>query len=853
MSLPPSDSAEQSGPPPTPPPRPVPMFGFNAEGVPDSLRGNPRWVLWRYELVKNNWQKVPLNARAGTRADSTHPATWSSFDDALSGLTRFPNCDGAGIVFEQPGLVMGIDLDDCVDTSGRLTPEALRIVRDLDSYTEYSPSGTGVKVFVRATKHTDRCSTSSLSGMSKIEIFDDERYFTVTGHHLPGTPMEVQDRQEQVDALCQLAFPPEANLKHNPAPPGTVIGDDQWVIDKIRGTSQAAKFNKLFAGDTSDYDNDASRADLALCSILAFWCGRNPVWMDRIFRASGLYRGKWDRTDYRERTLNKAISGCTEVLDSSPRNQLGDVLIAPLAGESPPVRAIMLGTDEYRVVNEVIGALVADPELYQRGNKICRIIVEGAATEDGAIARAAGASRISLVAPAYLRERITEFADLTRRGEKGIEPAHPPPWLVPAVMAREAWPGLRNLICVSGTPVLRPDGSVWETPGFDEHTGVAFIPSCEYPPLPGAPDIDDARAAADSLMEVICDFRFVSEAHRAAWFAAAVTPLVRSAFSGPAPLFLFDANVRGAGKTLLVQCVGELTQGRTLPVCGYTQCPEELRKKITSIAIAGDSVVLFDNIDGPFGNGTLDRLLTSTRWTDRVLARNEMVDLPIRTVWYATGNNIELAADTVRRVVHCRLDVLEQRPEDRTGFRHPHLIKWVREQRARLVVCGLIVIAAYCRAGRPSQGLTPMGSFEGWSDLVRSGLVWAGLPDPCGTRDSLAAIADTGEQTTGQLLQALKLFDPHNDGILVADLIARCWGPSGNLPSEPVSVAVRAAVENFRGVQPGKAPSPRVVGTKFKSVRRRCIDGMMLDTDPDEKRAAGAVWRVKHVGGMPPV
>jgi hypothetical protein len=820
--------------------------------IPAALRERPQWVCWEYIYREGKQTKCPMNARRGGKADSTNPATWASFDEAVAAWKANAYA-GIGYVFGADDRFCGIDLDDCVETSGTLSPEALKIIRDMNSYTEYSPSGTGVKIFVRSTKNTDRCSTSSLPGMSKIEIFDEERYFTVTGRHLPGTPTEVQERQEQVDALCQLAFPPEASPKRNAAPPGAVAGDDQAIIDKIRRSAQAGKFDKLFAGDTSEYDNDASRADLALCSILAFWCGRNPAWMDRIFRTSGLYRAKWERTDYRERTLHKAIVSCGDVYDTSPRHQVGGALIAPFVGGSLPSRAIVLGTDEHRVVNEVVEALVSDSELYQRGNKICRIVIEEAATEDGDVARSAGASRIALVAPAYLRERITQHAALKRRGEKGIEPAHPPIWLVPEIMARESWPGLRNLVSVSGTPVLRPDGSVWSTSGFDEQTGVAFIPSCEYPPLPCSPGLDDARAAAESLLEVIHDFRFVSAAHKSAWMAAAVTPLVRSAFSGPVPLFLFDANVRGAGKTMLVQCVGELTQGRTLPVCGYTQCPEELRKKVTSIAIAGDPVVLFDNIDGPFGNGTLDRLLTSTRWTDRLLAKNEMVDLPIRTVWYATGNNIELAADTVRRVVHCRLDVLEQRPEERTGFKHPHLIKWVREQRARLVVGGLTIVAAYCRAGRPPQSLTPMGSFEGWSDLVRCALVWTGMPDPCETRESLAAISDTGEQTTDQLLQALEMFDPHDDGIVVADLVTRCWGSGGVMPNDAASIAVRAALENFKGVLPGKVPSPRVVAFKFRGVRRRCIDGVMLDTDPEEKRSAGAVWRVHQVRKVPPL
>lgn len=122
------------------------------------------------------------------------------------------------------------------------------------------------------------------------------------------------------------------------------------------------------------------------------------------------------------------------------------------------------------------------------------------------------------------------------------------------------------------------------------------------------------------------------------------------------------------------------------------------------------------------------------------------MDLPLTAVWYGTGNNVSVAADTTRRIIHIRLDVLEERPEDRTGFRHPDLVRWIRRHRPRLLSNALTVLVAYCNAGRPDQGLTPFGSFEGWSNLVRRAVVWAGLPDPHLTRTRLAETSDmTGD------------------------------------------------------------------------------------------------------------
>ena len=125
--------------------------------------------------------------------------------------------------------------------------------------------------------------------------------------------------------------------------------------------------------------------------------------------------------------------------------------------------------------------------------------------------------------------------------------------------------------------------------------------------------IDDALVAVDELLAVVCDFRFEAPEHRSAWLAGLLTPLARFAFDGPAPLFLIDANVRGAGKGLLAQTIGRIVLGREMPVSSYAAESDEMRKRITAISIAGDRMVLLDNLEGNFGNDALDRALTSTR------------------------------------------------------------------------------------------------------------------------------------------------------------------------------------------------------------------------------------------------
>lgn len=513
--------------------------------------------------------------------------------------------------------------------------------------------------------------------------------------------------------------------------------------------------------------------------------------------------------------------------------------------EADGKRRVVIDPDEHRVVCETVDALAADDGIFHRGGVLVRVIRDHSDSE--AVRRAAGTAAITFLPQPALRERMTkhiEFTQFVRRGD-GVEEvlAHPTPWLVAAVDARGEWPGIRHLAGVSDVPVLRADGTIWQTPGYDEQTGVLYEPSDEFPHVPDDVNLDDADAAVAELLEVICDFRFESDDHKAAWLAGLLTPLARFAFDGPTPLFLIDANTRGAGKGLLAQTIGQIVLGREMPVSSYAHNPEELRKKITAIALAGDRMIHLDNLEGSFGNDTLDRALTTTRWKDRILGENREVDLPLIPVWYGTGNNVSVAADTTRRIIHIRLDVLQENPEERTDFKHPELISWLRQNRPRLLTNALTILRAYCNAGKPRQDVSAFGSFEGWSRLVREAIVWVGLPDPCATRAKLAEQSDTTADALGQLIAAWPEIDPHSLGIVISELLNRLYAKE-MAPRDEAACSMRAALENLVGCPPGRTPGVRQVGNKLKQFRRRVFKGCFIDTSPDEYNRNGAVWRL---------
>lgn len=822
---------------------PDPVMPSDVAPIAGSLRARPRWVNWRFAWVNDKWTKVPVNPATGNNAASDNPATWSSFEVAVAGFERWPGLAGIGFMFTSEDGLCGIDLDGCIDGNGEMAPEAKAIVENLSTYAETSPSGKGVKLILKGKKPPGAgCRTNTVNGYKQIEIYDNLRFFTITGQRLSWCPTEVEPRQEQLEALCRSLWPPKAKASQQPRPSANAnLGDDD-LIAKADKAKNAVKFRSLFFdGDTSAYAGDDSAADLALCTILAFWSKGDEAQIDRLFRRSALYREKWERKDYRDRTIAAA--------NATVSVHWGDTRMYA-ESESPELKRtvpeIELGTDEHRVVEQVVKALEHDPDLYTRGTALVRVIRSRGTR--GRVERASGSILISGVPTPNLRERITKFMTFTKYDKRsdGMVPAHPPGWLVSAVDARAQWPGLRDLNGISEVPFLRPDGSICQIPGYDAMTGVLYQPAVTFPQVPETPTLDDANRAVEELLEVVCDFNFEAPEHKAAWLAALLTALARHAFEGPAPLFLVDANIRGAGKGLLCHTIGQIVLGRIMPVSSYSNDTEELRKKITAVAIAADPIVLLDNLEGKFGNDSLDRALTTTQWKDRILGKSEQVDLPLMTVWFATGNNVLVAADTARRVVHIRLDVLDEHPEDRDGFKHPNLMGFVRENRGRLLVAALTLLSAYCRANRPSQDLTPMGSFEGWSDLVRSAVVWIGQPDPCLGRQRLVEFADTTADTLAQLIGAWRKLDAENEGALIPDLISQLYpADRTKTPVDDVSASMRSALEQLVGCAPGKVPSVRSVANKLKHFRRRVVGGYYLDIDESAPRRDGAVWCVR--------
>jgi len=498
-------------------------------------------------------------------------------------------------------------------------------------------------------------------------------------------------------------------------------------------------------------------------------------------------------------------------------------------GSRPEVPDIVIGPDEHRVNAEATAALAAEDDVYQRGGLLVHVLRQpDDADLDAVVRRPVGAPVVRELARPLLRERLTRVARWTQwrgAGENAeLVEAHPPEWCVGAVHARGDWPGLRRLDAVVTHPVLLPTGDLLTANGY--HRGVrllASLPADLTVTVPDAPTRRDVAAAVAVLLDPLTDFPFETPAHRAALVAGLLTPLAWFLFDGPAPLFLIDGNVRGVGKGLLADVVALTVTGRRFPVMSYTNDREELRKKITTLAMEGERLVLMDNLAGAVGNDILDAALTTDRWKDRILGGNRVYDGPLHVVWFGTGNNVQLGADTSRRVCHSRMESADERPEMKEGFRHPDLRAYVRRERARLLSAALTVLRGWVLAGRPTHGLRPWGSFEGWSGVVREAVVFAGLPDPGETRVALQTTADRDAAAMTDVMAGLAYLDDTGRGLTTADIVTRIKEAERDAPAEWMS-NLRAAVEDLCGKLCG-----RTLGYRFRHFSRRNFGGKVLD------------------------
>ena len=370
----------------------------------------------------------------------------------------------------------------------------------------------------------------------------------------------------------------------------------------------------------------------------------------------------------------------------------------------------------------------------------------------------------------------------------------PPPESVARNMLVDRWGhGLGQVERITDVPVMAPDGSIHEAPGYDAASRCFYAPApgLEVPSVPSEPSAVDIEKARDTLHSLVGEFPWVSPSEYAHAIAFGLLPFVRVLIDGPTPIHLFEAPTPGTGKSLLVEVLAIPALGpRPVAFMAEGEHADEWRKRITATLRHAPAFFVIDNISRPLDSGALASAITAGVVEDRILGTSNTVTIPIRCAIGVTGNNPTLSREMVRRSIRIRLDSgLEEphsRPADR--FTHPDLRAWARARRGELVWALLTLSRAWVYAGKPGPD-KHLGSFESWTHTIGGILHVAGINGFLGNINEFrAAVEDTVDGDFLRLLQdrfgpsefmsqaacdAAGERDPQQMGVRLRDLVDR--------------------------------------------------------------------------------
>lgn len=482
------------------------------------------------------------------------------------------------------------------------------------------------------------------------------------------------------------------------------------------------------------------------------------------------------------------------------------------------------------IATEAEAALVVGgAPLYTRGGAIVRPFVEELPATKG---RTAAVPRTVKVSKEGLTDHLARVADWEKfdaRSKKMVR-ADPPKQVAEVILSRDGEWMLPKLSGVITTPTLRPDHSMLSEPGYDAATGLLLERPPTMPPIPQKPTREQAQQSLSLLKSLLRGFTFVTEADKSVALSMLMTPVVRGAMSC-APLHAVRAPTPGSGKSYLTDLAAAISTGQPCPVIAPHQDEQELEKRLGAALLGGQPLVSIDNLNGALGSDALCQIVERPAVQVRVLGKSELVRIENKATILATGNNLHLVGDIVRRTVVCTLDTGEERPELRQFNDKP--FDTVLADRGEYVAAILTIVLAYREAGFPGQR-RDLASFDDWSQLVRSPLIWLGCADPVQTMEaaraedpvlsSLSAVMNTWLESVGAEVP-VSAGELKERADVFPDLRAALMTVAGD----------RATIDTRR------------LGQWLGKYKGRIVSGLKFEAEED-KHAKQKVWVLRYAG-----
>lgn len=495
-------------------------------------------------------------------------------------------------------------------------------------------------------------------------------------------------------------------------------------------------------------------------------------------------------------------------------------------------------------LEELNNAVVrADLNLFERGGSVVSLNrLTETEVKDG-IRRPVGSYVIGSVNQQVMQYFAMQSAEFLKWNErkKDFVLTECPVKLVDGYLKNHHVRDLRPLHGIAQAPTLRPDGSVLQENGYDRNSAMFVELRGTFPKVPENPTREQAQKALDKLRHVVRGIMFDGKKNRddktptdaeSVWLAAVLTSVVRGAIP-TAPLFGFSAPTKGSGKTLAADLVGIISTGNDVPAMSIPDSEEEIRKSLFASLLAGDELVLLDNVKAgvPLRSDALNAILTKSSYQGRVLGASTILTVPVATTFLATGNNFAVDEDLRRRTLLCFIDPRIENPDQRRYDWDARVE--TRGNRSDLVAAALTIIRAFLTAEAADDPsacleLVPYGSFEDWDRLVRYPLVWVGMPDPANTRNMVMAGSDTERLERGVVETWADLFG--NSWMRVRDVVTACNQHYTDEEAErkEKALALREVLEEICA-DPKGGISNRALGTWLRDRNRRVVAGRRVE------------------------
>mgnify|MGYP000857358299 CR=1 FL=1 len=295
------------------------------------------------------------------------------------------------------------------------------------------------------------------------------------------------------------------------------------------------------------------------------------------------------------------------------------------ASEKPVIK--LEGGKLHEIVAKAEEVLMKDGTIFQRAGQLVRA-VWNERKEGQETMKLENKVTIQPLETNYLIKLLTEKADFIRYNkiENGWDHVDCPHNVAETLINANPW-RLPVLLGIVTSPTIREDGTVLEKPGYDEKTGLLYVPFCSFPKSPESPTLAEAKTAVEKIKFVFKDFPFVGQQDLSAIVAALLTALMRKSIR-TAPMFAISAPGPGSGKSLLVDIISMIATGSAASMMSQARNEEEEKKQLFSSLLNGDQILCIDNIERPLDSDALCTVLTQEVWRGRLLGQNKMVDVP---------------------------------------------------------------------------------------------------------------------------------------------------------------------------------------------------------------------------------